>query len=68
MILYTIVPEQLIYPIDDRVYAKQKIVNCNGIDMVVEACGDSGYSIIRILSSDPQHYLQYQPGQRVWIH
>lgn len=65
MILYTIMPEQVIYPIDETVYTKQKIVTCGGIDMVVEADDNSEYSVVRVLSSDPQHYLYYQPGQRV---
>jgi hypothetical protein len=68
MILYTIMPEELIYPLDEAVYAKQKIVNYNGVEMVVESCGDSGHSVVRVLSSNPQHYLQYEPGQKLWIH
>jgi hypothetical protein len=67
MILYTIMPEQVIYPIDETVYTKQKIITYDGIDMVVEANANSEYSIVRVLSSDPQHYLYYQPGQRVWL-
>ncbi|MFD3445523.1 YlzJ-like family protein [Microbacteriaceae bacterium 4G12] len=67
MILYTIVPEQLIYPVDDASFTKQRMVTYNGVEMMVEIGSHSECSVVRILSSDPQHFLQYQPGQKVWI-
>ena len=68
MILYTIMPEEVLYPADETVFTKQRLVNCGGCDLVVEATPDNEYKVVRILSSDPQHYLQYQPGQKVIIH
>ncbi|MCP8969053.1 YlzJ-like family protein [Ectobacillus ponti] len=68
MILYTIVPEQMIYPMDEAVYTTQRVVNCNGADLVVAMGPNQQYEIIRVMSTDPQHYLQYEPGQQIWIH
>ncbi|MEH7460890.1 YlzJ-like family protein [Bacillus thuringiensis] len=65
MILYTIMPEQLVYPMDYREFAKQKIIHVDGIDMVVEMGNENNYSVVRVLSTNPQHFLQYEPGQKI---
>ncbi|WP_020059082.1 YlzJ-like family protein [Bacillus sp. 123MFChir2] len=65
MILYTIMPEQLVYPMDQREFAKQKIIHVDGIDMVVEMGNENKYSVVRVLSTNPQHFLQYEPGQKI---
>ncbi|ENQ3106584.1 YlzJ-like protein [Bacillus sp. 491mf] len=65
MILYTIMPEQLVYPIDHAEFAKQKIIHVDGIDMVVEMGNENNYSVIRVLSTNPEHFLQYEPGQKI---
>ncbi|UOY93620.1 YlzJ-like family protein [Ectobacillus sp. JY-23] len=67
MILYTIVPEHFIYPVDEQIFHKQQIVSCNGVAMMVESNGEQGHAIVRVLSSNPQDYLRYQPGQQIWI-
>ncbi|MDM5189501.1 YlzJ-like family protein [Bacillus sp. DX4.1] len=65
MILYTIMPEQLVYPADYSQCAQQKIVNVNGIEMVVSEENGQQYSIVRVLSTNPSHYLQFEPGQKI---
>lgn len=65
MILYTIMPEQLVYPIDHTAFAKQKTIHVDGIDMVVEMGNENNYSVVRVLSTNPQHFLQYEPGQKI---
>ncbi|MEH7456282.1 ribonuclease [Bacillus pseudomycoides] len=65
MILYTIMPEQVIYPADYSQCESQKIVNVNGVEMVVSEENNQSYSIVRVLSTDPSHYLQYEPGQKI---
>ncbi|MEI4831003.1 YlzJ-like family protein [Bacillus sp. FJAT-53711] len=65
MILYTIMPEQLVYPMDHTEFARQKIVHVDGIDMVVGMGNENDYSVVRVLSTDPQHFLQYEPGQKI---
>jgi hypothetical protein len=69
MILYTIMPQELVYPTRDEEFQKQKMVNVNGVSMLVQDKGAIGYEIIRLLSTDPQHYLheQYMPGSRIQI-
>ncbi|MEN1934292.1 YlzJ-like family protein [Paenibacillus sp. 102] len=65
MILYTIMPEQLVYQTDYSQYERQKIVNVNGVEMVVSEENSQYYSIVRVLSTNPSHYLQYEPGQKI---
>ena len=65
MILYTIMPEQLVYQTDYSQYERQKIVNVNGIEMVVSEENSQYYSVVRVLSTNPSHYLQYEPGQKI---
>jgi len=64
MILYTTVPQELIFPTDIAAYGKQEIITFNGIPMMVEKVED-GKRIIRILSTDPADYLEnsIMPGQ-----
>lgn len=65
MILYTIMPEQLVYPSDYSQCERQQIVNINGVEMVVFEEEGHCYSVVRVLSTNPSHYLQYEPGQKV---
>ncbi|MBO1582273.1 MULTISPECIES: YlzJ-like family protein [Bacillus] len=65
MILYTIMPEQLVYQTDYSQYERQKIVNVNGVEMVVSEENSQYYSVVRVLSTNPSHYLQYEPGQKI---
>ncbi|PHB31817.1 ribonuclease [Bacillus pseudomycoides] len=65
MILYTIMPEQLVYQTDYSQYEQQKIVNVNGVEMIVSEEGSQYYSVVRVLSTNPSHYLQYEPGQKI---
>ncbi|TYR82775.1 hypothetical protein FZC66_04045 [Priestia megaterium] len=67
MILYTMMPQELIYPDEntEKQFAKQKMIECEGIPVIVEENAQGQKQIIRILSTDPQHYLhdKYYPGQ-----
>jgi hypothetical protein len=67
MIFYTTMPEELMFPTLDDEYAKQKVVEMNGVSLLVQSTVDSQYEIVRVLSSDPQHFLdnQYCPGQKI---
>ncbi|WP_459499920.1 YlzJ-like family protein [Bacillus sp. C1] len=65
MILYTIMPEQLVYEVDYSQYERQKVVNVNGVEMVVLEESNQHYSVVRVLSTNPSHYLQYEPGQKI---
>ncbi len=67
MIYYTMMPEELMFPSVDRDYEKQSIVEVNGVQLLVQQLENSQFEIIRIMSSDPQHFLNSQlcPGQKI---
>ncbi|RLQ95687.1 YlzJ-like family protein [Falsibacillus albus] len=66
MILYTTVPQELIFPADASSYSNQKMVTFNGVPLMVEQ-NERGYRVLRVLSSDPSHFLDrsYEPGQYI---
>lgn len=67
MILYTMMPQDLIFPIDAEAYGKQKMVYRQGVPLLVEAVDQQNVQVVRILSSDPQHYLDAAicPGSKI---
>ncbi|PMC38493.1 ribonuclease [Bacillus sp. UMB0899] len=67
MIYYTMMPEELMFPSVDRDYEKQSIVELNGVQLLVQQTENAQFEIIRVMSSDPQHYLDSQlcPGQKI---
>lgn len=65
MILYTVMPEQLVYPSDYSQFTKQRVVTMNGVEMLVAVGSEYDYSVIRVLSTDPEHFLLYEPGQKI---
>ncbi|MCA1053570.1 YlzJ-like family protein [Rossellomorea aquimaris] len=56
MILYTTVPQEQIYPTDASEFTGQMMMEHQGIPMLVQKADDR-YRIVRIMSSDPAHYL-----------
>ncbi|MDG5789008.1 YlzJ-like family protein [Evansella sp. AB-P1] len=69
MILYTYTAEQSIFPVDDREFLKQKMIDIPGGHLLLEKDegeNNDGYRIVRLYSTDPNMYLnqQYTPGQR----
>lgn len=67
MILYTMMPQELIFPIDEDAFSKQKMVYHQGVPLLVEAVDQQNVQVVRILSSDPQHYLNAEicPGSKI---
>ncbi|MEB1810147.1 MAG: YlzJ-like family protein [Bacillaceae bacterium] len=65
MILYTMLPEEMIFPQDETSFAKQQTIPVEGGLLVVEDIGESQYKVIRLISSDPSQYLNenYSPGR-----
>ncbi|ADU30697.1 YlzJ-like family protein [Evansella cellulosilytica] len=70
MILYTYQSQEMIFPINEADYTNQTYVDIPGgqlqLEKVEEGQGGLGsYRIVRLLSSDPNLYLnpQYAPGQ-----
>ncbi|QOR68613.1 YlzJ-like family protein [Cytobacillus suaedae] len=69
MILYTMMPEELVFPTNENDFGKQRYVEHNGVSMLVNEISPQCCEIVRIVSTDPQHYLdaQYSPGQRLMV-
>jgi YlzJ-like protein len=67
MILYTMMPQELIFPHESEAAANQQMVSYQGVPLMVEAVDGQYAQVIRILSSDPQHFLNEQicPGTKI---
>ncbi|KAB7668694.1 YlzJ-like family protein [Bacillus sp. B1-b2] len=67
MIMYTMMPEELIFPYSQETFEQQQVINYNGIPLLVARTETSEYEVIRILSTDPNHFLssQFQPGSKI---
>lgn len=65
MILYTMMPHELVFPTTDDEFKKQTVVNGEGFSLVVEPVSGSECRVVSLISSNPQHYLdsKYSPGQ-----
>ncbi|WP_141433471.1 YlzJ-like family protein [Bacillus sp. 03113] len=67
MILYTVIPQELLFPLDESEYQKQLYVSYQGIPLLVEKTHEDEYKIIRLVSSNPSHYLisRIEPGMTI---
>ncbi|WP_108669636.1 YlzJ-like family protein [Peribacillus acanthi] len=57
MILYTIMPLENVYPIEQSEYEKYVSIQYNGITVFGERNSDQTFLVNRIISTDPKHYL-----------
>ncbi|WP_053366222.1 YlzJ-like family protein [Bacillus sp. FJAT-27245] len=67
MILYTMMPEELIFPPQQETgQLGRKIIIRDGVPLEVEPSGD-GLMIVRLLSTDPAHYMdaRWLPGSKI---
>jgi len=66
MILYTVMPEHLLFPVDADAYEKQKMVYYDGIPFLAQVTETGEYEIVQNLSTNPYHFLndKYAPGAR----
>ncbi len=69
MILYTTMPEALIFPTDATEYERQKIVSYEGIPVLVDMGEGRECTVIRVMSSDPGHFMNEQcsPGTKITL-
>lgn len=67
MILYTYLPYEMVFPVDETSYSKEQTIEIDGGLLVVEPISANEYKIVRLISSDPNLYLneQYSPGQMI---
>jgi hypothetical protein len=66
MILYTTVPQEMIFPQEDT-SSKQMVIDINEGHLVVEQVSDGEFRVVRLISSDPSAYLNdnYTPGKMI---
>ncbi|WP_338452105.1 YlzJ-like family protein [Niallia oryzisoli] len=64
MILYTTMPQELIYQTKETEFEQQKVINYEGIPLLVEMNENHDYRVLRVMSSDPSHYMddRFCPG------
>ncbi len=66
MILYTLTPPEMIYPNANSDVTQQKMYDLDGIPLLVESDAEGAYRVVRVMSSDPAHYLDeiFTPGAK----
>ncbi|WP_261132944.1 YlzJ-like family protein [Bacillus sp. Marseille-Q3570] len=64
MILYTSMPNELVFNTANEDYEKHAMIEMNGVSMMVEHLDGNQCRIVNLLSTDPNHYLNpnFQPG------
>jgi hypothetical protein len=67
MILYTMMPEEMIFPAENQENASPLMMNYNGVPVLAEMADGGSYRIVRILSTDPSHFLKPDcaPGTKI---
>lgn len=67
MTLYTMMPLELVFPVQEQDYPKSLLVFYQGVPLIVEKTDDHYYQVIRVVSTDPQHYLNanFSPGTKI---
>jgi hypothetical protein len=67
MIHYTMIPQEFIYPTDESEYGKQMMIHYDGIPLLVEQSTDQCYQVLRVMSTDPEHFLDSRctPGSKI---
>ncbi|MFJ7747755.1 YlzJ-like family protein [Peribacillus sp. NPDC097295] len=67
MTLYTIVPDEIIFPHHHDKIAHMIEMKVNGVHVMVEHEGGSSFRIDRIVSTNPEDYMKInvQPGEVV---
>lgn len=67
MILYTMIPNELIFPEENHSYKMQKMIYYQGVPLLVELSDDQSFQIVRLMSTNPQHYLdnRFLPGTKI---
>lgn len=67
MIMYTMMPEELIFPMSQDIYEKHQVINYNGIPLLVAKNEANELEVVRVLSTEPNHFLHtgMQPGTKI---
>ncbi|MDR6997883.1 YlzJ-like family protein [Neobacillus niacini] len=67
MILYTMMPQELIFPSETEAFSNQQMITYQGVPLLVDVSDQQNVQVIRLLSSDPQHFLddRFCPGAKI---
>lgn len=67
MILYTMVPHEQVFPPSGEGAVNQMMVSYNGIPIMAEYTENHEYRIVRVMSTDPSHYMvpECLPGSTI---
>ncbi|WP_322447715.1 YlzJ-like family protein [Robertmurraya mangrovi] len=68
MILYTTMPQELIFQGHaEENKQEQMMMHYEGIPVLVERDEDHSYRVVRVMSTDPAHYLNEKccPGSKI---
>ncbi len=68
MSLYTIVPEEFIFPVEFN-QSKQVTVEIKEGQLILEQVSQQEFKVVRLISSDPYAFLNenYSPGKMISI-
>ncbi|MDP3487142.1 MAG: YlzJ-like family protein [Bacillota bacterium] len=68
MVLYTIVPEEIVFQSKEEICASQEIVY-NGKRVLVQPIDFKSFKIVQLISSDPSDFLltDFQPGSIITL-
>lgn len=67
MILYTMMPQELIFPSDPESFSKQQTVNYQGIPLLVSLTDSQKAEVVRVLSTNPNDFMDERiyPGAKI---
>jgi hypothetical protein len=57
MILYTMMPYEQVFPPAEDSSSQQIMINYNGIPVMAEWTENHEYRVVRVMSTDPNHYM-----------
>ncbi|MFD2616833.1 YlzJ-like family protein [Terrilactibacillus laevilacticus] len=65
--MYTIYPEEVIFSDNECEKNNQMTLTVQGVTLVVEVENHNQLKIVRLISSDPQDFLdeRFQPGEQI---
>ncbi|RSD27968.1 YlzJ-like family protein [Mesobacillus subterraneus] len=67
MILYTMMPQEQVFPPTQEEAVNQVMLSYNGIPIMAEWTDSHEYRVVRVMSTDPNHYMDpiCMPGAKI---
>ncbi|WP_079508487.1 YlzJ-like family protein [Mesobacillus jeotgali] len=69
MILYTMMPYEQVFPHSEEGAVSQVMISYNGIPIMAEWTENHEYRVVRVMSTDPNHYMEPSclPGSTITL-